>query len=265
MLRDGPSPPWTLFAAELAGTAILVAVGLSIVILAFGDGSPVVRWFPDPGLRRLVTGFLFGSTGALLALSPIGKESGAHVNPVVTLAFRLLGKIGGRHAAGYVLAQLAGAVLGALPLLLWGSIGRSVDFGATVPGAGAIPALLGEVATTFGLVAGLLLFVGHRRLRAYTPALFPVLYAVMVYLEAPLSGTSTNPARTLGPAVVSGVWAGGWIYWVGPVAGAVLGVGLYRLPWMRWLEIEVAKLYHFDHDPHGVFSPADPSAEGVPS
>ena len=75
--------PWLLFGAELIGTALLVAVGLSFVILGFGPSSPVVQLIPSAGWRRLITGFLFGTTGALIALSPLGKESGANINPVV--------------------------------------------------------------------------------------------------------------------------------------------------------------------------------------
>ena len=85
--------PWALFASELIGTAVLVLVGLSLVILMFGAGSPMARLIPSEGLRRLITGFLFGTTGACIALSPVGKVSGAHINPVVTLAFRLMGKL----------------------------------------------------------------------------------------------------------------------------------------------------------------------------
>jgi aquaporin Z len=139
---------------------------------------------------------------------------------------------------------------------LWGSVGASVAYGATLPGPGygAGAALLGEAATTFALVALLFLFVGHSMLKPYTPLVFPVLYAVMVYLEAPLSGTSTNPARSLGPEVLAGSWSAWWIYWIGPAAGALAAVALHRIGWIeRRLEIDVAKLYHFEHDPHGVF------------
>jgi len=226
------------------------------VILDFGRGSLVLDMLPDAGVRRLITGFLFGTTGALIAISPVGKHSGAHINPVVTISFWLMGKLKGRHALGYVAAQLAGAVAGALPLLAWGSMGRSIDFGATLPGhsAGAGGAVLGEMVTTFALIVGLFLFIGHRRLRAFTPALFPVLYAVMVFLEAPISGTSTNPARSLGPAVISGAWRDWWVYWIGPMIGMGLGVVVYRITWLNRIEIEVAKLYHFEHDPHGIFT-----------
>ncbi|MFN2129597.1 MAG: MIP/aquaporin family protein [Anaerolineae bacterium] len=249
-------PAWRAYVAELAGTALLVGIGLSVVILDFGTGSPVVQWIPSAAVRRAVTGFLFGSTGAFIALSPIGKESGAHINPVVTLAFFLMGKFQGHHAVGYILAQLMGGVLGALPLLGWGAMGRSIEFGATLPGPGfgAGGALLGEAAATWAMVAGLFFFLRHDKIRAFTPALFPVLYAVMVLVEAPISGTSTNPARSLGPAVLSGDWRDWWVYWIGPLVGMLAGVALYRFTWLRRVEIKVAKLYHFGHDPRGVFS-----------
>ncbi|MBZ5587549.1 MAG: aquaporin [Acidobacteriia bacterium] len=245
---------WTLFVAEFVGTALLVAAGVSLVILDFGTGSPVVAAVPAEALRRLLTGFGFGCVGALIAISPIGKTSGAHINPIVTLSFWLNGTMRGKHAAAYAAAQLAGGVAGGFALLAWGPMGASVRFGATVPGSGFGPwvALLGEAATTMALILGLFVFLGHRRLRPFTPLLFPVLYAVMVWLEAPVSGTSTNPARTLGPAVVAGAWNGWWVYVVGPVAGALLGFGAHRLTWLRCLEVEVSKLYHFGHDPHGV-------------
>jgi aquaporin Z len=247
--------PWLLFGSELAGTALLVAIGVSFVILDFGQGSLVVKVLPDPGERRLLTGFLFGTTGGLIALSPLGRESGAHINPMVTLAFWLMGKLRARHAFGYLVSQLAGAVAGAAPLLLWGAMGRSIAFGATLPGArcGAGEALLGEAVTTFTLIVALFFFLGHRRLRSFTPALFPFLYEVMVFLEAPVSGTSTNPARSLGPALISGDWHDWWVYWAGPLLGTLPGVALYRWTWLRHLEFEVAKLYHFEHDRYGVF------------
>jgi aquaporin Z len=244
--------PWQMLASELVGTALLVLVGLSLVILMFGAGSPILRVVPSDGVRRLITGFLFGSTGALIALSPVGRESGAHINPVVTLGFWLMGKLDARLAAGYVLAQLAGACVGALPLLAWGSMGRSVAFGATLPGkdlsVGIV--LLGEAMTTFALIAGLCVFLGFRRLRPFTPAMFPFLYALMVWAEAPISGTSTNPARSLGPAVISGQWQGWWIYWVGPLIGTLVAVVAFSFLARR---IAVAKLYYFESDRHRLF------------
>jgi aquaporin Z len=247
---------WPLWCSELVGTALLVGAGCSLVILSFGASSPVPSLLPDASVRRAVTGFGFGCVGALIAVSHVGKISGAHINPVVTVAFWLEGRLAGGVALGYLLGQSVGGVLGAVPLLLWGAMGASVDYGATIPGpAGPWAAVLGEAGATFGLVTGLFLFLGQRRLRHFTPALFPFLYALLVWAEAPLSGTSTNPARTLGPGLVSGKLGDWWVYVVGPLAGMLAALGLRRaLPRARTLEIQVAKVFHFAHDAHGIFT-----------
>lgn len=258
-MEDNSVPlfPWQVFLSELIGTALLVLVGLSLVIFMFGEGTPMARLVPSEGIRRLITGFLFGTTGALIALSPVGMRSGAHINPAVTLAFRLFGKLDLKTTLGYIAAQLIGAVLGCLPLLLWGSMGESVAYGATLPGSGTthMTVFLGETITTFAMVTLLCVFLGFRTIRPYTPAIFPPLYSIMVWAESPISGTSTNPARSLGPAVISGQWQDWWIYWVGPIAGMLLAVLACSFLAKR---IEVAKLYHFDSDRDRLFRRAGP-------
>ena len=255
-----------LVISEFIGTALLIAVGCSFVVVDFAPGSPIVHTIINPGLRRAITGFLFGTTGGLIALSKVGKESGAHINPIVTLAFWMQRKISGKLALLYALGQCAGAIVGAYALSLWGLWAHSTHFAATIPGpSGNIVAAIGEILASFCLIVGLFLFLGHPKLRRFTPALFAPLYAVMVYLEAPLSGTSTNPARSLGPEVVSHLWLGWWVYWVGPTLGSLMGVILmaWFMPLIHW-EVRVAKLYYFQHDPYGVFhrsakSPRQPS------
>jgi len=253
--------PWALFASELAGTGVLVLVGLSLVIVMFGEGSPMRQLVPSEGVRRLITGFLFGAVGGSIALSPVGKLSGAHINPAVTFGFWLMGKLDMRVALGYVTAQLAGAVIGSLPLLAWGAMGRSVAFGATLPGRSydSLTVLAGEALTTFALIAGLCVFLGVRELRRFTPALMPLLYSVMVFAEAPISGTSTNPARTFGPAIVSGQWQGWWIYWLGPAIGTMVAIVACSFLAVR---VEVAKVYHFASDRGGVFHRMSQRAAG---
>jgi len=238
------------FISEFFGTALLLMVGLSIVIFMFGSGSPMAQLIPATKIRQIITGFLFGSIGASIALSPIGKVSGAHINPAVTIVFWLFRKIEGRLAITYILAQLMGAIAGCLPLLLWGQLGKSVDFGATYPGVdySSNSALLGEVITTFTMVFLLILFIGFRQIRRFTPFMFPFLYAIMVPLEAVISGTSTNPARSLGPAVISGQWDAFWIYLAGPLAGALLASLAGSMLAKR---ITIAKLYHFDSASEG--------------
>lgn len=247
--------PWQTYLSEFIGTALLILVGLSFVILNFGTGSPVAALLPDAGIRRLITGFLFGATGATIAISSIGKISGAHINPIVTLAFRLHCKFSTRDTIGYIVAQFAGAITGAIPLLLWGNAGKSVAYGSTAPGShdSVWLALAGEIITTIGLIVGLFTFLGHRRLRHFTPLLFPFLYAVMVWLEGPISGTSTNPARSVGPAVISGEWHGWWIYFVGPLIGMILGLWIKEFSWLQRFKVRVAKIYHFGHDRYGIF------------
>ena len=93
MAKKSVKFPFPILLAEATGTGLLLLAGLSFVILNFGAGSPVLKWIPDPGLRRLITGFLFGTTGGLIAVSPLGKLSGAHLNPVVTFAFWVQGKL----------------------------------------------------------------------------------------------------------------------------------------------------------------------------
>ncbi len=245
--------PWKAYIAELTGTALLIAVGLSVVILDFGQGSPMTGLLPDAGMRRLITGFLFGTTGALIAISPLGKESGAHINPVVTLGFWMMERFKARYVLGYIICQFAGAVIGAVPLLAWGALGLSVEYGATVPGFGDVWALVGEVVTTFALVFLLFYFLRHQSLKHITPMLFPPLYALMVWLEAPVSGTSTNPARSVGPAVIANEWHGWWIYWLGPLIGALLAVALHRSGVLRLPQMKSAKIHHLEHDPHRMF------------
>jgi aquaporin Z len=114
---------------------------------------------------------------------------------------------------------------------------------------------LGEVVTTFAMVSLLTIFLAFRKIRPFTPALFPPLYSLMVWVEAPISGTSTNPARSLGPALLSGQWQGWWIFWVGPILGTLLALAACSLLAKR---IEVAKLYHFDSDRDRLFRRKSP-------
>lgn len=265
--NDSPTGMVAMCASELVGTALLVGVGLSIVIFDQGRGSPLAHVLPSEGGRLALTGLLFGATGMTIALSPVGKISGAHINPVVSIAFWLERTLPGRAVAPFVMSQLLGATVGALPLLAWGGMGRSVAYGATRPGRqGLALAFLGEVSTTFVLIILLLGFVGHRRLRRYTPLLFPPLYCVMVWLESPWSGTSTNPARSLGPDVISLTGHSYWLYWAAPLLGTVLAVLARRsLPLLADLEVDIAKLGHFERDPFTAVHLPAVAADAPPS
>lgn len=237
-----------LYLAEAIGTAVLVFAGLSLVISFFGSGGTLLRLLPSAALRRFLAGGCFGTVGALIALSPLGRVSGAHINPAVSFAFWLEGKLAWRDALSYALSQFVGAAAGAAALLSWGAMGRSVQYGATLVGVGVdvLTALGGEVVATFVLVLAIFITAAHRRSRRFTPWTLPPLFAWLVWWEGPLSGASTNPARSFGPALVSGHWLHFWIYLLGPMLGAALAIGLLRLKLIGRHAVDVARLFHFE-------------------
>ncbi len=237
------------YLSEFAGTALLVLVGLSAVIFINGKGSPFLKLIPDPGTRRAISGFLFGTTGCMITISPVGKVSGAHINPVVSIAFWLRKTMQFKNMCGYIIAQMAGAAIGCWPLLFWGEQGKSMQYGATVPSQ-MDAAFIGEIWTTFVLIAVILFFTSHDKIKNFTPFMMPVIYCTMVFAEAPVSGTSTNPARSFGPAVLSTVWSGYWLYWIAPVIGMLLAVLVFKVGWLKHLKTDVAKLYHFERYRH---------------
>jgi aquaporin Z len=236
--------------AELAGTAFLLFAGLSAVVFDFGAGSPLAAVLPDKSARLLITGLLFAGSGSLVAISPLGRLSGGHINPAVTLAFWIQGKMHRFDLAGYILGQFLGAITGTLLLaLVWRGRAASVHYGMTIPGAGypLWVIFLVEVGLTSLLVFSIFFFVSSHRLMRWTPLMVWILVALMVWLEAPISGTSLNPARSFGPALVSGVWHSLWLYLVAPPLGAVLAVGAFRLVTASGRDVLTGKLFHAPH------------------
>lgn len=210
------------------------------------------RWIPDSGPRLLLTGLIFSGSGAIVALSPIGKLSGAHINPSVSLAFWMHGKMHFQDFVGYVVGQFLGATFGVLLLaLLWGNYAASVHNGMTLPGANYPLSIVffAEVFITFLLVLLIFIFVSHRRLMHWTPLMTWILIAGMVWQESPISGTSLNPARSFAPALVSGDWQAQWLYWIAPPLGSVLAVGAFRLITLGERDVLTGKLYHAAHYP----------------
>lgn len=210
---------------------LLVFGGLSAVTFDFAPGLPMLHWLPDPSPRRLLTGLLFAGCGSLVAVSPLGKLSGAHLNPAVSLAFWVQGKMHHRDILGYVVSQLGGGIVGVWLLdTVWGQHAHSIHDGVTIPGLGytAFDAFGAEMVMTFLLVFGILLFVSSTALMRWTPLMTWLLVALLVWVGAPISGTSLNPARSFGPAFVTGVEVYQWIYWLAPPLGALLAVGLFR-------------------------------------
>ncbi len=235
------------YLAEAAGTALLVFVGIGWVTLLISPASPLPALLPPAWLRRGIAGGLFGLTGTAITLSPLGRRSGAHINPAVTFAFWLERQISSANAAFYVAAQVAGACLGARALLVWGRWGQELHFGLTQP-APVLPAWAAaglEAAITWLMVTLILVMVARPVTRPYTAWIMGPLFAVLVAVEAPLTGTSANPARSLGPAWVTGDWHDVWVYVLGPLAGALVAVALVKLEVWGSARAREARLAHF--------------------
>ncbi|HEV2953507.1 MAG TPA: aquaporin [Candidatus Dormibacteraeota bacterium] len=234
------------WACELAGTALLLVGGLTAVTVDFGVRSPVVGWLPSVGTRLLLTGAIFAGTGSLVAISPIGRRSGAHLNPAVSLAFWLTGHMHPRDLLGYWVSQVLGAVLGAgLVRLVWGELALSVHVGVTHPGPGiSMPAAAAiEGLMTAALILVIFWFVADPGRMRYTPLAVWVLITILVWKVAPLTGTSLNPARSMGPAIADWYFSCWWVYIVGPLSGASLAVLIARaISQVLWPG--TAKLFH---------------------
>ncbi len=209
---------WRRVFSELLGTFLLVtvAVGGGIVNAKFGGNA-----VPEPA--RVVGPALM----VMAIILFMGGVSGAHLNPVVSVAFALRGNFPWRRVPPYVLAQCAGAVLATLMLV--GLLGKQGSAGLTLPGAGVstTTALLWEVLLTAGLVSVVLgTASGAQALGPIAAFGVGAYIAVAGLFGAPVSGASMNPARSLGPALVLGNWTSWWAYLVGPFAGAVVAVGI---------------------------------------
>jgi aquaporin Z len=235
---------WPEYLMEAAGLGLfMISAGLFGTLL-FHPGSPVAQALSDPLLQRALMGLIMGLTAIAIIYSPWGQQSGAHINPAVTLTFWRLGKVASWDALFYVAAQFAGGALGVMALLGALFADPPVSYVATVPGAGGIAlALLAEAAISFGLMAMILFATNTPRLMRLTGVFAGVLVALYITFEAPLSGMSMNPARTVASALPGNLWQGLWIYFVGPIAGMLLAVEAYRLI-RRTPEVICAKLNH---------------------
>lgn len=237
------------YACEFFGTALMLFIGVSAVAFMWAPGSPVPV-VQNGALRRLFTGILFAGGATAVVYSPLGQISGGHINPAVTLAFWRMGKVPARDAVMYIAAQFLGALAGAYAAgMAWGPLTTGVQYAATVPGAGYswAGALAAEAAITFLLVFTIFICVNKPRIAPRTGLICGSLVALLVMIEAPVTGTSLNPARTLGPAVLAPAYTGLWIYFAGPIAGAFLAVAAYRGQWGS--QTVCAKLYHTEKYP----------------
>jgi len=211
---DDPKLEYRRLFSELLGTFFLVLVAAGGGIL-HGEGQiSLAAAVVAPGLMVL---------GIILFM---GGISGAHLNPGVSLAFAVRGDFPWKRVPGYIIVQLVGATLACLFLLA--VFGNIEHLGATLPGPGYKDwqAFLMEIVLTAGLLSVILGTASAAQNVGAIGALGVGGYIALAGLwSAPVSGTSMNPARSFGPALVSGDWTAYWVYVAGPLLGAAIAVG----------------------------------------
>jgi aquaporin Z len=220
------------------------AIGLGLFMVAAGllgtlleaPGSPVHGAVRSDFARRAMMGLLMGATAIALVSSPWGRRSGAHLNPAVTWTFFRLGRVKHRVAIGYTAAQAVGGILGvALVVALAGAafVEPPVDAVATLPGeAGVAVAFSAELVISAVLMAVVLALGAAPRVQPFTPLVVGVLVCLYITFEAPLSGMSMNPARSLASAWPRGHWRELPIYFLAPPLGMLLAAEVH-LGWAR--------------------------------
>ena len=253
---------WPEYVIEAAGLGCFMVSACAFGVVLGHPASPVVRAIGSPFLLRACMGLAMGLTAAALVLSPWGKRSGAHFNPAVTLTFLRLGKVELRDALFYVGAQVVGG-LGGVALAAWIFGDRLADpavrYVVTAGGYGRGVAFAAELTISFGLMSAVLHFAGTPSLNRYTAFVAGALVAAFITFEAPLSGMSMNPARSLASAAHAHWWSAFWIYVTAPplgmLAAAELRGRLASLP-----EPPCAKLHH-DNPARCIFRCAYPHRE----
>jgi aquaporin-4 len=209
--------------AEAIATYCLVFFGpLSIILaaVAFGNGLSV------PAIVMIALGH--GAAIGLMVYT-FGHVSGAHINPAVTISMLVTRRIGIKDGIAYIIFQLIGAIVAAASLkAILPDLGAKVNFGtqggpSELLNHSAISGLAVEIILTFFLVTVIFMTAVHKKAPAgmYGLAIGGMIFLIHL-VGVPLTGASVNPARTFGPALISGYWDFHWIYWAGPIIGAII-------------------------------------------
>lgn len=241
------SAHWLEYLIEATCLALFMISAVAMATLLQHPSSPLAGWSDTPVLQRVPMGVGMGVTSAALIYSPLGARSGAHMNPAVTLTFLRLRKIAPVDAAGYVIAQCVGGVVG-IAIGTWVLAGLpahpAVNYVATVPGStGPAVAFAAETTISFVLMLVVLRMSNNPRLARFTGVGASLLVATYIVVEAPLSGMSMNPARSLGSNVFASLLSPLWIYFTAPTAGMLLA-GEWHLRRHGQVRVGCAKLYH---------------------
>jgi MIP family channel proteins len=217
---------------EAAGLGIFMISACVGTVILEHPASPIRRMIPDAIWRRAALGALMAATAMGAIYSPWGQQSGAHLNPAVTLSYLRLKKIARVDALFYIVAQFLGGLAGVLLTATAFGDGLSnptVNFAATVPGAyGPAVAFVAEVIIACLMMSVILISTNHARLSSLTGIFAGLLVGSYVTFEAPLSGFSMNPARSFASALPAESWRYLWIYFVAPPLGMLAVSEVWR-------------------------------------
>jgi len=217
---------------EAAGLAFFMISACVFTVLLIHPSSIIAQSIDNDMLRRALMGIAMGGTAIAIIFSPFGKRSGAHINPAVTLTYLRLGKIQPCDAAFYTLFQFTGAIAGVF--VAWSLMGhllahQSVVYAATVPRPGSwFGAFAAEFGISLVLMSVILTISNTKRLSRWTGIFAAALIAIYITFESPISGTSMNPARTLGSASFAQIWTALWIYFTAPALGMLSAAEIYK-------------------------------------
>jgi len=213
--------------AEAVGTFILLTFGLlgvaTYVLATGGNGGAQAA--------LLIIPFSFG-LGLMAAIAVAGPASGGHFNPAVTLAALFDGRLDWKNAIGYAVAQVIGALGGAIAVMLLTTkdfVGAAVNQPGPTSGdpfTNELHSFSGEVILTAVFVAVILTVT--RKAPDQAILVIPLTLVAIHYVGIFISGASVNPTRSLAPAMIAGNYASLWVYLTGPFVGSILGWGVYR-------------------------------------
>ncbi|MCB0517792.1 MAG: aquaporin [Lewinellaceae bacterium] len=227
---------WKNYLIEGWALGMFMVSACFFVLLLEHPRSPFHLELPSAVFRRFLMGLAMGLTAVLLIYSSWGKRSGAHMNPAVTLAFWQMERISTANAIWYILAQFIGGALGVF-LFKWTVpqfiAEQGVQYAVTMPGPDGVGiAFFSEFIISFVLL-GTVLLMSNSKYADYTGWVAGILLVAYITIEAPFSGMSMNPARTVASALPSNIWTAWWVYFIAPIGGMMLAGFIYRR-WYRW-------------------------------
>jgi aquaporin Z len=223
---------WMEWWAELVGTAVLLSAIVTAKDRAIRGGPP----WSDPAITIAIIGTTAGFAVLVISVSPLGRRSGAHLNPAVTIGMWLQKVTGRADLAGYCTAQLAGGVAGVLAARAWGSqVARTPVHWAVIAPAAWMPSAAAagiEAAVTFAQLLLVFAVLSSSRHHQWAPPVAGVTLAVSIIAVGPLTGAGFSPVRGLAPDLMAGAYPMVWIYLAGPVAGGAAAAAAI-LAWGR--------------------------------